>query len=183
MLKVLAVVASIGFATSAFAGQQKLEIRGCSFTTQQYFKGQTPVSGSWSQGFDVEKRQGWGLPTTKQSEVFGESYIGQADLDKDGTKLEVVVSSDGSQKLTVKASIKKVSGDKVEVFAIGTGSGQATIFESGSRVLAGVEIQNPLVSSILESDKSVRSPIDSALFPKNTMVFAGATVYCHADLK
>lgn len=141
MFKILIAFVSIGLTTSAFAGETKLEIAGCSFTTQQYYKGQTPVSAGWSHGFDIEKRQGWGIPTTKQSGVFGDSYVGQADLDEDGTKLEVVVSSAGSQKLTVKASIKKISGEKVEVLAIGTGSSQASVFESGSRVIAGVEIQ------------------------------------------
>ncbi len=61
------------------------------------------------------------------------------------------------------------------------------VYESGSRVFSKIGIENPLISSIAETNKLAGRLFynlsDSPLFPKNTAFFWDALVFCSATLK
>ncbi len=164
---------------------QELQIKGCSFSTQTYYRATNgaPVSSTWLQGFDVEKRLGWGLPTEKisPSRFAHTAYLGRADLG--GGTLEVLISTIGVGKLNVKVTLKQTTGNKVDVVATGTASSNTTYLDSGSTLFTSVEIENPLISSIFERDSSAHDPFGSALFPLDTKVLGGAIVDCWAEMK
>ena len=174
-----------GEAQTPIAGTPKMLINGCKIDLSRYRKDdKTSGSFSWLAGFDVENRQGYGQPMKKQDINGGESYIGEYDLDKDGTKLEVSVSSSQyPNTLTVQAALKKISGNMVEYAALGTSSATVNLTDHPSALITSVEIKNPLIASILQSDKSLNSPVDSDVFPKGKDVFSHIKVSCEASFK
>jgi hypothetical protein len=125
---------------------------------------------------------GFGLPYDKnyvQRALYRiDGYLGEVDLDEVGTKFRVEFK-EYVDVIKVKSEILNVKGKVVTVIA----SGAAAAWKDANQTSVAVEIENPLITSILENDLTVKNAVDSQLFPLKTAIYEGANVICRADFE